>query len=307
MIVGGGAISAALISGSALLLMRQSAHDEALRMRIGVARGVAPVRKTGEGENLGRLPFLQIVTGLGVAIVRSGLLSKKTLSELEQTLETSGFRAESALGLFIGSKILLLLALPFFGMILLPAQSASFTRTLVIAFGAIIGLLLPDWTVGHIREAYRKKLQAGLPDALDMMVICAQAGLGLEPSLARVSYEIRSAHREVAQELALTANEMQVMTDTRAALLRLGDRTGVASLKRLTATLAQTIQYGTPLADALRSLSAEMRQEILTAFEERAARLPVFLTIPMILCILPCVMIIVGGPAFIRLFAVLSH
>lgn len=177
----------------------------------------------------------------------------------------------------------------------------------MIAVGAIVGLLLPDWAVGHIREAYRKKLQAGLPDALDMMVICAQAGLGLEPSLARVSYEIRSAHREVAQELALTANEMQVMTDTRAALLRLGDRTGVPSLKRLTATLAQTIQYGTPLADALRSLSAEMRQETLTAFEERAARLPVFLTIPMILCILPCVMIIVGGPAFIRLFAAMSH
>jgi tight adherence protein C len=97
------------------------------------------------------------------------------------------------------------------------------------------------------------------------------------------------------------------MADSRVALQRLGDRTGLESLRRLAATLAQSVQYGTPLSDAMRSLAAEMRQEILIAYEERAARLSVFLTIPMILFILPCVMIVVGGPAIIQLFKALSH
>lgn len=298
-----GVFCAGVLGASAYLLLRQFAHQDAVLARFDVARGVAP--KTGaEKKESQRLAPLQLVAGLGATIVRSGLLSNKTLADLEQTLIASGFRAESALGLFVGCKIMLLLALPAVGVVLLHPQQPMLS--VVIIVGAVIGLLLPDWAVTHIRNAYRAKLQRGLPDALDMMVICAQAGLGLEPALARVSFEIRGAHPDVAQELALTANEMQVMTDTRSALLRLGERTGVESLKRLTGTLAQTIQYGTPLSESLRSLSAEMRQEMLTAYEERAARLPVFLTVPMVLCILPCVLIIVGGPAFIHLFQVLG-
>ncbi|MBV9734914.1 MAG: type II secretion system F family protein [Acidisphaera sp.] len=139
------------------------------------------------------------------------------------------------------------------------------------------------------------------------MVICSEAGLGLEPAISRVAQEIRTAHRAVAEELAMTANELRVIADSRTALINAGTRTGIENIKRLAATLVQTMQYGTPLSQALRTLSAEMRQETLTRFEEKAARLPVLLTLPMIIFILPCVFMVVGGPAMLQVLKVMRH
>jgi tight adherence protein C len=234
-------------------------------------------------------------------------LSARTLAELEQTLVASGFRAENAIGVFVGSKILLLLTLAGLAFLLVPYSVDPTMRHLGVGVAAIIGLLAPDKIVHNIRDRYRRKLERGLADALDMMVICSQAGLGLESAIARVAIEIRFAHPEIAHEFALTASEMQLMADSRAALQRMGDRTGLQSLRRFTTTLVQSAQYGTPLSDAMRGLAAEMRQEALTAFEERAARLSVILTVPMILNILPCVMIVVAGPAIIQLLKVLAR
>jgi tight adherence protein C len=149
-------------------------------------------------------------------------------------------------------------------------------------------------------------LEQGLPDALDMMVICAQAGLGLGPTIIRVGTELAPARPEIAHEFLLTANDLQIMSDSRVALNNLGTRTGLDSMKRLVTTLTQTMVYGTPLTEALRMLSVEMRQETLTRFEARAARLPVLLTLPTVVFILPCVFLIVGGPAVIQVVGVLS-
>ena len=299
----GSAMSATGISLAAFLMLRLMRRSEAFAARVVVARGLGvagPRRRSGFAP-------LRLVARLGLAIVRSGLLSGRTLAELEQALLTSGFRAEGALGLFVGSKIVLLVVMSGLTFLLLPDDMGAMTRNTVTGAAAVAGLLIPDKVIQHIRTAYRRKLSRGLADALDMLVICTQAGLGLEPAIARVAVEIRYAHAEIAHELAITANEMQVMADSRVALQRLGERTGLESLRRLAGTLAQSVQYGTPLSDAMRGLAAEMRQEILIAFEERAARLSVFLTIPMILFILPCVMIVVGGPAIIQLFKALAH
>ena len=97
------------------------------------------------------------------------------------------------------------------------------------------------------------------------------------------------------------------MTDSRQALLNLGNRTGVESFKRFSSTLVQTIQYGTPVSEALRQLSTELREEMLTKFEERAARLPVLITMPMIIFILPCVFIIAAGPAMMAISKAFAH
>ena len=139
-----------------------------------------------------------------------------------------------------------------------------------------------------------------------MLVMCAESGLSLEPAIQRVGLEILSAHPAIGAELMLTSGEFQISTDSAAVLDNLGERTGIPEVRRVVATLSQTLQYGTPLAEALRVLSAEMRQEILTRFEEKAAKLPVLLTLPMILFILPTLFMIVGGPAVLqamRLFA----
>jgi tight adherence protein C len=304
LLLAGATISTMLLSGSALLLLRQFRRAEAFGARVAAARGEV---RAGANPPSERIAPMRLIAGLGLAVVRSGLLSARTLSDLEQTLIAAGFRPENAIGVFVGSKIVLLAGLSAVAFLALPLSLEPVLRYLIVGVAAVVGLLAPDFLARRIRVAYRRKLERGLPDALDMMVVCAQAGLGLEPAIERVANEIRPAHAEVARELAVTASEMQVMVDSRAALLRLGERTGLDSLRRLTATLAQSIQYGTPLSDAMRGLAAEMRQEMLNAFEERAARLPVFLTIPMIMFILPCVMIVVGGPAVIQLFKTLSH
>ena len=125
--------------------------------------------------------------------------------------------------------------------------------------------------------------------------------------MARVAIELRVVHPEMCDELETTVRELEMMSDSAQALMNLGQRTGLESLVRLTATLAQTMQYGTPLSEALRTLSNEMRTTALTAFEERAARLPVLLTMPMILFILPTVFMIVGGPAGIQIMRSFNH
>jgi tight adherence protein C len=135
-----------------------------------------------------------------------------------------------------------------------------------------------------------------------MMVICGQAGLGLEASVERVGTEIAFAHPAVAAELTRTSREMQVNADIRTALVNLGSRTGLESARRLAAVLIQSMQYGTPLTQALRALSAEQRQELLVKFESKAAKLPVLLTLPMIIFILPCVFLIVAGPAMVDVY-----
>jgi tight adherence protein C len=148
-------------------------------------------------------------------------------------------------------------------------------------------------------------VEAGVADALDMLVICADAGLALEAGLARVSQELAVLNPALAQELTQTSRELSIGSDMRHAMESLGARTGLDPLRRLATTLAQSLQYGTPLTQALRTLSAELRQEALILFEERAGRLPTLMTIPMILFILPCVFLIVAGPAIINVLATL--
>lgn len=115
------------------------------------------------------------------------------------------------------------------------------------------------------------------------------------------------AHPRLARELVITSDELNLIADSRVALNNMGTRTGLVSLRRLAATLLQSIHYGTPLSSALRSLATELRQETLTRFEERAARLPVLLTIPMILFILPCVFLIVAGPVAVQVLKAMKH
>jgi len=252
--------------------------------------------------------MLRGVAALGSAVVRSGVLSAKTIGDLEQTVITSGLRSRDGIGLFIGSKLLLLVGLPVVLLLLLPGVGLSVETTrLAAACGAVMGLLLPDMMVRRSRQGYLERVDRGVSDALDMLVICAQAGLGLETAMQRVATEITLAHPEIARELDTTLTEMRITVDSYRGLTNLGVRTGLSSLKRVSSTLAQTIQFGTPLTDALRVLSAEMRQEVLTKFEARAARLPVLLTMPMILFIFPCIFIVIAGPAALQLSKAFSQ
>ncbi len=285
---------------TSLMLLAFLRQEERLALRIqDVQRGTGSQADFRPVVHSGGL--LRPVAALGGLIARSGLLSTRTLAELQHTLHTAGLRGQTGLSIFVGMKLLLLTGLPL----------AAFTTmtelnwwpsywAVLIGGAAILGLLGPDFWVKRSRKVYLRALDNGMPDSLDMLVICSEAGLGLEAAFERVAAEIVFGHPIVAQEMLTTLQEMQINSDRRAALIGLGERTGLDSLRRLGGTLVQTMQYGTPLSSALRVLSTEMRQETLLRFEEKAGRLPVLLTMPMIIFIMPCVFLIVVGPAMVQ-------
>ena len=279
-------------SAGALVLLRLIKVQDRLATRLTAVQAVAGIsRPARAAANVGPL---RLVAAVGARLARSGLLSDKTVAELELTLAAAGFRGSNGIPL-----------LTWFGLAVLGVS--EMVHTGATAISAILGLLGPDYMVKSRRARFLKRLDRGLPDALDMMVICSEAGLGLEPAINRVAIEIAYAHPAVAEELQQVASELRILSDRRTALNNMGARTGLESLKRLGATLVQTMQYGTPLSQALRTLSTEMRSEMLNQFEARAARLPVLLTVPMIVFILPTVFAVVGGPAIIKVIASLRH
>lgn len=252
--------------------------------------------------------FSRMLRGLGRAVVSSGLLSSKSMADLEQTMAASGQKAATALPLFVGAKVALFIGLPVGAWVAITVFHFSMhPKMLPVVAAAVVGLLAPDFMVRRARKNYLQKLETGLPDALDLLIICSEAGLALEAGFDRVAAEFGDSNVATAQELRTTASEMKILADRRRALLNMGTRTGLEVMSRLGGTLAQTIQYGTPISQALRVLAAEMRQSTLTRFEEKASRLPVLLTIPMILFILPCVFLIVGGPAVVSVMTTLTH
>ena len=299
-------VSAIILVIAAVLMLRVSDVDVLRAARFEAAHGRWAAPKDASVRSIassGAVIALQKgVTELGRAVMQSGLLPGRTRSELQQTLSAAGFRGPNAMAMFIGSKLSMLFGMPVAAWLL--AQHLALqgmTGLVLVAVCAIFGLVAPDMIIQRKRQNYLGRIETGLSDALDLMVICAQAGLSLEPAMARVAVELRGVHPEMCQELATTVRELEMMSDSAQALANLGKRTGLESLMRLTSTLVQTMQYGTPLTDSLRTLSNEMRTAALTRFEERAARLPVLLTLPMIMFILPCVFMIVGGPAAIQI------
>jgi tight adherence protein C len=307
-LLAGAAMFLGLMAVAGYMLLRDMRGQERYGSRLRQIHGEERVRSINTERPALRDTLSSIVSRIGQAILNGGLVPAATRGQLETMLRGAGVRGENAVGVFFGAKMALLVILPLIGWFLVRNSGWSTMVIMIVPFAAgVFGLVLPDMVVKQMRKRFMARLEKGLPDALDMMVICAQAGLGMGPAIIRVADEMKLSYRELAIEFSLTANELQIMSDTRIALHNLGQRTGLEAFRRLAMTLIQTIQYGTPLTDALRTLSAEMRQEALTAFEESAARLPTMLTLPMIVFILPCVFLIAGGPAIIQVMHAMSN
>jgi tight adherence protein C len=167
-----------------------------------------------------------------------------------------------------------------------------------VAAGALIGSYkAPDYFVKNKIDKRSAAIRKGLPDALDLLVICAEAGLTVDAAFHRVAKELGRAYPELGDEFALTAIELGFLTDRRAAFENLAMRIDLEAVRGVVTTMIQTEKYGTPLASALRVLSAEFRNERMMRAEEKAARLPAIMTVPLILFILPVLFIVILGPA----------
>jgi tight adherence protein C len=169
-------------------------------------------------------------------------------------------------------------------------------------FGAFAGALLlsykaPDLYVNNLVTKRSAAIRKGVPDALDLLVICAEAGLTVDAAFARVARELGQAYPELGEEFQLTSIELGFLNERRMAFENLAERVKLDALKGVVTTMIQTEKYGTPLASALRVLSAEVRHERMMRAEEKAARLPAIMTVPLILFILPTLFVVILGPA----------
>jgi len=167
----------------------------------------------------------------------------------------------------------------------------------IVAISFILGYKAPDIFLKNKIQKRSDAIRKGLPDALDLLVICAEAGLTVDAAFHRVARELGRAYPELGEEFQLTAIELGFLTDRRQAFENLAMRVNLDAVQGVVTTMVQTEKYGTPLASALRVLSAEFRNERMMRAEEKAARLPAIMTVPLILFILPVLFIVILGPA----------
>ncbi|WRH75484.1 MAG: type II secretion system F family protein [Sphingobium sp.] len=177
------------------------------------------------------------------------------------------------------------------------ADWTTIKRFGVFAAATIGGYKAADIYLNNLIQKRTDAIRKGLPDALDLLVICAEAGLTVDSAFNRVAKELGRGFPELGDEFALTAIELGFLTERRMAFENLSYRVNLDSVKGVVTTMIQTEKYGTPLASALRVLSAEFRNERMMRAEEKAARLPAIMTVPLILFILPTLFIVILGPA----------
>jgi tight adherence protein C len=279
-------------------LLLAGAERRARRLEAAAWRAAGTVRAPVGTSALGRL---------GLWLSNSPAIGAQELARVRALLREAGIAAPGAAPLALAVKALLALGGPLAFPTAL-AQSGELVIALVAALAVtLIGWRLPDLALGVLRRRRREAIERGLPDALDLLVICGEAGVGLETALDRVATEMATAHPALGAELSIAAAEMRVLSDRYTALLNLADRVPLDSLRSVLTTLIQTLRYGTPLGQALRTIAAELRTLRIARFEEKAARLPVLITLPMVAFILPSVFVIVGGPAALDLYRTLSH
>lgn len=241
---------------------------------------------------------------------RFKLMKNRPSTSLPMKLARGGFRSKDAPIVYTFCRVAMPVAfgaLAAVVLFVLELYKLSDQAKLGVTVGAVaFGFMAPDVFLKNAITKRQKALRKQLPDGLDLLVICAEAGLGLDAAFSRVSKEMVKSSPEMADEVGLTSIELSFLPERRQALQNLIDRTNMAEFRAVVNTLMQTEKYGTPLAQSLRVLSAEFRNERLLRAEEKAARLPAILTVPMIIFILPALFIVLIGPAILRAIDALS-
>lgn len=229
--------------------------------------------------------------------------------QLRRMLDLAGFRRGEAVGWLALGKLLsgVLCALILVGGALPPADRVGMTGLAAALIGYFVGALLPEWWLRWRAASRGEKLARAVPDALDLMVVCAEAGLPIGRIFQVVSKELGLSAPEMADELRYTAAELQILSDRTTAMTHLAERTRVAEIESMVATLIQAERYGTPLSQALRTIADESRKTLILGLEEKAGKLPAQLSIPLMGLILPPIIAIMASPALLKVIRLLSH
>ena len=289
-------------------LFRESRRTLALDRRLLAVRWQA-VSALGESE---RPPdevsafwsylSLTAVDALRVAaiVVPVGAAERAKLGDL---LKQAGFQQNDALAFFLSLKMVLALTAGILAAFL-PAwgEHVDHGHTVLIGFaglaGAVIGGVLPELALRRLRDRRCGKMARALPDALDLMALCVEAGYTFERALSMVSEELRPLAPELAAELGSAEAQLRLGADRRAVLEDLCERTPAEGLRDFATTVIQGERYGTPMGQSIQNIAGNERLQRAARIEAQAGRLPVLMSIPMLLLVVPGILVLVGGPAF---------
>jgi tight adherence protein C len=280
-----------LVAAAAMALTPQTASIE---QRLDEVVGTQP--KTTVASELAR-KLMEAFMRIG----RAAPKSESEMGKLRGKLVCAGYRMEGALILFVGMRVGC--ALLFFVVTTLPFLLGAGVLTGLIA--AAIGYLLPTMALGRMAKRRQHRLRLSLPDALDLMVVSVEAGLGLDQAIQRVADELMMVHPELAEELKLVNLELRAGTARADALRNLANRTQVDDLSSLVTMLVQTDKFGTSVAQSLRVHSDTARTKRRQRAEEAAAKTGAKMVFPLVFCIFPAIWVVTIGPAAIKFVQVL--
>jgi tight adherence protein C len=298
MTFGLGLVAFALTAATAsFVLIIHEIHIRALNVRVSKAvMGIA-------GQSA---PF-QDITGwfssFGMRFRR--FYAAENLEQLRTVLQSSGFNHHRTLPIWIGVKTVSMFAFPVIA--LLVAEFLGKPPSVVLIYtliGMVIGIMGPRLILSVLRRRFNAGIRLGTPDMIDLLVVCSEVGMGLESALQRVAEEMKQTNPAMARVLYGLLDDLRILPNRSEAFEKLGSTS--EGLRRFGIMVSQSLQYGTPLSQALRSIAFDLRRERITNLEERAHKLGAKLTIPMVLFMLPAMFVILGGSPFLHLIRTFS-
>ena len=231
----------------------------------------------------------------------------RDVGALRLRLIQAGYPSARAVPLYLGTRIALPLTMGLVGVVAFSASGMSLLMSgLVMVWFMVFGYIAPAVYVGMRRSKRMKEMQKALPDALDMLVVCVEAGLGLNQAIVRVSQEVERISPVLSEQLELVNLEIRAGTAREEALRNLGERTGLDDIRSLTAMLIQTDRFGTSIAQALRVQADTLRTKRRQRAEEAAAKTTIKLVFPLVLFIFPAMFVVILGPAVIQIIQALA-
>lgn len=294
-----GLTTLAIVAATAsLILIIREMHLRALNARVSNAVLGVPDQSARSEDLIGWLSTIGRQYGRFYA--------PQDLEQLKTIVQEAGFNHHRTLPVWIGIKVVSFVFFPFAAFLLAQLTGKSFGVALTFTlFGVAIGVMVPRLILQVMKRRFDKAVRLGTPDAIDLLVVCSEAGMGLESALERVADEMSSTNPAIAKVLHGLLHDLRIMPNRADAFEKLGANS--EGLRRFGTMVSQSLQYGAPLSQALRTIAADLRRERITGLEERAHKLGAKLTVPMVLFLLPAMFIILGASPFLRLIGTFSR
>ncbi len=280
------------LAAATFVLIIYELHIRALNMRVSNAVMGVPGRSAPFGDMTGWL------SSLGMRYRR--FYSAENLDQLRTIVQSSGFNPHRTLPIWIGVKTVSMFLFPIIGLFVAQLSGKPLTDGLIfVLIGVVIGIMGPRLILSVLRRRFNAGIRLGTPDMIDLLVVCSEVGMGLESALQRVAEEMNQTNPAMARVLYGLLDDLRILPNRSEAFEKLGSTS--EGLRRFSIMVSQSLQYGTPLSQALRSVAVDLRRERITNLEERAHKLGAKLTIPMVLFMLPAMFVILGGSPFLHL------